>query len=198
MDKTAMMIKGRDLMQAFCSINDIPAPKVKVHPSSNWPFGVCAYYRADVINICLEKCAHIGKAGRQWSYPGYVIDRTPYGVIQHELGHHVDVYFGISPSAYWSDYSAALRKETGEAKLTNYCPNDAEWFAEIFRLFVTNPELLMRLGPLTFARLRADGRIPVFTDCWQDRLRGAPERTIQMAAKKIEAIPQAGLWEAGA
>lgn len=41
--------------------------------------------------------------------------------------------------------AASWRAETKEKPLTNYCPNDNEWFAELFRLFVTNPDLLSRV-----------------------------------------------------
>lgn len=185
MDKQTLLDDGSALMLVFCELNDIKIPKIEVW-TSGWWYSACAYYRDDVINICLAKCAHIGKAGRAWSFPGYVVDRTPYGVIQHELGHHVDVIKGNNPDAYWSEYSKQMREETGEKKITNYCPNDAEWFAEIFRLFVTNPDLLKQMRPLTYDRLIADGFKPLYTDTWQQRLGIAPERTINAAANRIK------------
>ena len=117
MNKQELLTSGIDLMRTFCCLNEIKVPIIEVHPSQKWRYDVCAYYRDDVINLCLERCSHIGKAGRSWSYPGYVVDRTPYGVIQHELGHHVDVLRGEKPEAFWSDYSITMRKETGEPKL---------------------------------------------------------------------------------
>ncbi len=52
-------------------------------PADEWRFNVCAYYRANTTTICVKKCAGIGYAGQQWSYPGYTVDRTPYGVNSH-------------------------------------------------------------------------------------------------------------------
>lgn len=186
MDKNTLFNKGVALMTSFCEANDIVTPDIRVYEPSEWMFSACAYYRRNKIHICIKKCAHVGTAGRQWSYPGYVVDRTPFGVIQHELGHHVDVVKGTTSGAYWSDYSEQMREETGEKKITNYCPNDAEWFAEIFRLFMTNPDLLKNIRPLTHAWLITDGFKPAFNDTWRDRLRLAPERTINAAANKIK------------
>lgn len=185
-NKDALLNDGLSLVLAFCELNNIIPPAINMVTSDKWPYSTCAYYRKNVIHICVPKCAHIGVAGRQWSYPGYVVDRTPYGVLQHELGHHVDVIKGTKPGAYWSEYSEKLRAETGEKKITNYCPNDAEWFAEIFRLFVTNPDLLKQMRPLTYGRLISDGFKPVYQDTWQNRLSQAPERTINAATNRIK------------
>lgn len=119
-----------------------------------------------------------------WSYPGYTVDRTPYGVIQHELGHHVDVIHSTQFRAYKGNFSVNLRQETGEQPISGYCPNDGEWFAEIFRVFVTNPDLLRIIRPATYERLR-DQFIPVVTDSWESVLADAPERTKNACAKKV-------------
>ena len=69
-------------------------------------------------------------------------------------------------------------------KLTNYCPNDAEWFAEIFRLFVTNSDLLRLIKPRTYSELRKLYK-PVIDDPWRLVLKDAPERTLLAASNKI-------------
>lgn len=189
--KAELLRSGIDLAQAFCQANGLPMPTVQEAPADRWPFDVCAYYRADKITICPARCAGVGLAGRAWSYPGYVVDRTPYGVIQHELGHHVDLMRGTAKGAYWSDYGAAVKTAAREEAITSYCPNDAEWFAEMFRLFVTNPDLLRKIRPRTHARLLADGFVPVFQDTWEQRLAGAPDRTLRAAGNKI---PQGDLF----
>jgi len=108
--------------------------------------------------------------------------------VQHELGHHVDWLKGDDKGAYWSNYSSDMRKETGEPKLTNYCPNDAEWFAEIFRLFVTNPGMLQLMRPLTYQKLLDDGLVALFSNTWAERLgeMEAPERHLKAAYNKIK------------
>jgi Mlc titration factor MtfA (ptsG expression regulator) len=117
-----------------------------------------------------------------------VIDRTSYGVVQHEQGHAVDCALGgASGDHYFSDFSVQLRSISREDKITNYCPNDAEWFAEMFRLFVTNSDLLKNLRPRTYAIIK-DFFKPVIDQPWQHVLKDAPERTIAQAAKKIESI----------
>lgn len=191
--KASMLARGVALAEEFCRVNGLVMPKVTECPPGEWPWGACAYYRPTVIKICVPKCAAIGVAARAWSFPGYVIDRTPYGVIQHELGHHVDSSRGAHmPGRYYSDYSAGMRAEVREPAITSYlgtdrAAEDAEWFAEMFRLFVTNPDLLRRIRPRTHARLLADGFQPVFWDAWDVRMAGAPERTLAMCAKKVSA-----------
>jgi len=192
--KEKHLADGISLMQRFCEANNLIVPPVNVRPKAEWPFGECAYYRPTYIEICLDKCAHIGKAGMAWSYPGHTVDRTPYGVIQHELGHHVDVTHSKEFRRYRGDFSIKLRQETGEAPISGYCPDDGEWFAEIFRVFVTNPDLLRLIRPLTYKRLR-EQFIPVVTDPWDKVLGEAPERTKTACSKKVSEALRASVFE---
>ena len=172
-------------MTRFALLNDILPPAVNELAPYQWQFSVCAYWRNDTISICLAKCANIGTAGRQWSYPGYSVDRTPYGVLQHELGHHVDVTRSKVKGAYYGDFSVALRGRSGEKELTSYCPNDAEWFAEMFRLYVTNPDLLRLLRPRPHREMASQFK-PIFEDTWRDRMQNAPARTIAVIERKLQ------------
>lgn len=182
--KRALLDGGKFLTAWFCAENDLPTPDVREGDVKQWPFGLCAYYRKGVTSIALERCAHVGTAGMAWSFPGHSVDRTPYGVLQHELGHHVDMLKSSKRGAYFGDYSIALRARCGETPLTSYCPNDAEWFAEMFRLFVTNPDLLAQLKPRTHAALVEQFK-PVFHDSWRHRLCDAPARTILSIERKL-------------
>lgn len=191
-DRLSLFRRGELVMQSFCKTNDLPTPSVAVTlDRKSWSVSACAYYRRDRISICIAACSTIGTAGRAWSYPGYTVDRTPYGVVQHELGHHVDVVSGLVPESmqnrvYWSDFSKNVRGASGEKPITSYAPNDAEWFAEMFRVYVTNPDLLKLVRPRTHRELA--GRFkPVFEDTWRDRMRDAPARTIAAAERHIEA-----------
>lgn len=173
------------LMEQFCARNHLSVPRIVVVKPGDWRFpSTCAYYRADVVTICVERCAHIGRAGRAWSYPGYSVDRTPYGVIQHELGHHVDHMMSSIKGAYGGDFSVGMRAASREPKLTNYCPNDWEWFAEMFRLFATNPTFLQALRPKTYTLMVEAGLQPVETRHWREVLEHAPERTRDMAERR--------------
>jgi len=186
MSKALLTMAGQDLIEEFCQINNMSCPSIEKTHIDDWRFGVCAYYRYHTIHVCPAKCANIGFAARAWSFPGYVIDRTPYGVLAHELGHAIDFGLGKTQDRYHSEFSVGLRAKSGERKLTGYCPNDAEWFAEMFRLFVTNPDLLNHLRPKTYYLIRSHDLKPVENRPWYKVLKEAPERTINQAAKKIE------------
>jgi len=125
-------------------------------------FATCGYYRNNAIHIGVPLCASMNP---MYSWAGYISDRTPYGVIQHELGHHVDqvmsgydVYKKKSVNGNFSDKIMAL---SGEKPITSYSPNTMEWFAEIFRLFVTNPDLLKMIRPKAHQAILDSGLVPV-------------------------------------
>lgn len=179
-----MLASGRALVERFCLANDLLLPRVDVVAKADWRFdSTCAYYRAGVITICPDRCALVGHAARAWSYPGYVSDRTPHGVMAHELGHHADRERSLNKGAYGGEFSGWMRLTANEPKLTSYCPNDWEWFAEMFRLFATNPDLLRLVRPRTYERM-CDYFQPVEKRPWREVLVGAPLRTIDQAAKK--------------
>lgn len=152
--KASLLSRGIDLMAAFCEENELHQPPVVTYKPATWQFPhTCAYYRPGEIHICVGKTAAIGYAGMSWSFPGHSVDRTPYGVIAHELGHHVDMERSTRKDRYRGDFSITMRQRSGhEQPLTSYCPDDGEWFAEMFRLFVTNPDLLRVLRPKTTPR----------------------------------------------
>lgn len=187
MNKQELFDRGESLIKRFCEANHLILPKIHVIKPFEWKIRAhCAYYRPTYIAICLERCAHIGTAGMSWSYPGNTVDRTPYGVLAHEIGHHVDVVLGDVKhgNAYNSEFSKNVRKVSGEEKLTNYCPNDGEWFAEMMRLFITNPDLLRIIRPITFREL-SKWLKPVETRPYDEVLIKAPARTFEAVHKKI-------------
>lgn len=153
--------RGTDHVLKFVDVNRIKPITLVEETNIKELYGACGYYRNSVIHIDIKACAHIGTAGMAWSYPGYIVDRTPYGVLAHELGHHVDVAHGRVPGKL----SGPMRAETRDVAITSYTPNDNEWFAEIFRLFVTNPDLLSKIRPKMFTKLR-DMFTPVETRSW--------------------------------
>lgn len=157
--KSDLFEMGQAHIARWCELNAVEMPRV--NPRQGTPdFGKCAYYRDGEIEIWVHSCAAIGRVGRQWSYPGYVVDRTPYGVLAHELGHHVDRQHGAN-----GGFRSHVWRPLDAAPLTSYCPNDNEWFAELFRLFVTNPDLFERVRP---------GIADLFCKEWPTRAEGRP------------------------
>jgi hypothetical protein len=196
-----MFNAGIAIAESFCEANGIPMPMIdRLDPSQrNYHLGTCAYYRPTTIHVMVEKCASRGFGGRAWSWPGYVIDRTPYGVIQHELGHHVDT---VKTGEVTRDnllenlFSKRIWEQSREAPLTGYLGTDKEtatfwmeWFAENFRLFVTNPDLSLALRPKFYVAVVEAGIHPLEQPDWAERLRflSAPDRIIEQARKKIGA-----------
>lgn len=214
MNKVQMYYAGIDLLNAFCELNAIARPiVVSVTPDDRYyHLNTCAFYRFRCIDaeeptiwIMIDKCAAKGEVGRAWSWPGYVVDRTPYGVLQHELGHHVDWIASDRTKKTFQEglYSYAVYQHSKEKPITGYLGTDTdqatfykEWFAEIFRLFVTNPDLCRLLRPRFYEfisqRFKLCEQLP-----WRQVLREAPARTIAAAEKKIaeNTKAKAGLFE---
>lgn len=180
-EKKRLFWAGIDRMIAWCRANAITEPDVVEAPEPV-TYGTCAFYRSGVITIHVPSCAAVGTAGRSWSFPGYTVDRTPYGVLAHELGHHVDGAHGFAGGRF----GRYLKVECGEDSLTTYAPNLNEYFAEFFRLFVTNPDLLRLIRPRTFAVLGRQWQV-VETRPWDVVLADAPGgRQLNAARRKIE------------
>lgn len=190
-DKAELAVMGADRLVEFCEANRIPKPDVIVLPDRLWSLGgiACAYYRPTVIKMCLSQCGRPCSPpnSRNWTWPGSTIDREPYGVVAHELGHHVDLVKSSAESRgkYWGDFSKAVRKASGEKRLTNYCPDSSEWFAEMFRLFVTNADLLRRVRPKTYAILRSYFKPVSYPDWLVELGDNVPQRVIDSNVNKF-------------
>jgi hypothetical protein len=188
----------------FCQNNNLPFPKCRIVDLQRWPFGACAFYRPDTsdnrewlegsnqfdtgINICLRVCGRACTQAerRNWSWPGNTTDREPYGVVCHELGHHVDWLTGDNKDRYWSDYCEHVKDRSREPGVSSYADvNPAEWLAEAFRLYVTNPDLLRELRPRTF-RILFEKFKPTGYRKWHQALgKNVPLRVVENLRKKI-------------
>lgn len=203
-NKLELYYAGIDRIVHFCQRNpSVPFPVVNLIPVKDWRVSACAYYRPDTpsnrkwtttpgINICLDKCQTPcdDRPSRNWTWPGNTVDREPYGVLAHELGHHCDWHASERKGTYYGDCSILLRAQAGESPITTYCDGDHEWFAEMFRVFVTNPHLLSILRPKTYALLCAKW-VPVAPDThWRDAIgENAPPRVITALQNKIQGRP---------
>lgn len=189
--------EGVRIATEFCNLNGVRLPTFKRLERTEKLFhlATCAFYRPYTINVMVEKCASLGFGGRAWSWPGWCVDRTPYGVVQHELGHHVD-------EDYCNHKGVALSQVVYEASkeepMTGYLGKDnkqktfyMEWFAEIFRVFITNPDLCKRLRPKFYAAMRKERYIPLPLPSWDVTLYElycAPERITEQAKKRLGLI----------
>ena len=77
----------------------------------------------------------------------YVNDEWPNAVI-HEMGHYVNDALGMYSSR--PENRKLFRKEAGKISLYAQS-NDREYFAEAFRLYITEPVLLQMISPESFA-----------------------------------------------
>lgn len=180
MTKDDLYLAGIEHITKWCEANGVQVPRV-VARSGKPDFGVCAYYRNGEIQIWPSSCAGLGLAGRQWSWPGYSTDRTPYGVLAHELGHHVDNQHGPR-----GGYRSHVWRPLDAKPLTGYCPNDNEWFAELFRLFVTNPDLFRALRPKIEGLFFGDWPVRAEARSWREVLAGS-SRHIAVIEKRVAA-----------
>ena len=191
--KQQLAVKGAELCVEFGERNalvGIPKTDLHIHLEP-WQVGACAYYRRNNIYICLPLCASPAGHGarRNYNWPSNTIDREPFGVVCHELGHHVDYHLSSSKSRqdYSGDFGIGIRKKSGEAPISGYSPNDAEWFAEMFRAFLTNPDLLRILRPKTY-ELLVDKFTPVTKGTWVqalNRFEPCPDHVIRAAVNKV-------------
>lgn len=160
LDKRELSEIGHDLSVAFLDANGIPKPQFGIdhgNRSNGFKSGYgCGWYRRDAriaggkpfVSVTTQACARpaVGVA-RSWSFPSYKTDRTPVGVVAHEVGHHVDAMLhDVSYRPEWR----ALAKE----RITSYEPNMAEAFAESLRVFILNPGLLRMIAPGRYEFLR--------------------------------------------
>jgi hypothetical protein len=186
-DKLELAKRGIARMCRFCDVNGLRPPSVEIIAKDDWFVNACAYYRAQEIKICLEHCGRpcTDAPGRNWTYPGSTTDREPYGVICHELGHHVDYNSGAHPGKFWSDYGIKIMELSGEKQLTGYCPNPAEWFAEMMRLYITNHALLKLVRPKTWAILKKDWKPVSHIDYLKELGPHCPERVLKSLLNKM-------------
>ncbi len=142
---------GQARVEVFLSKNGLPKPKELNFVENRGMCGLCTFpedrrNRDDhpVILVQPSGCAKPSRGyGMKWSFPGYVTDRTPVGVVAHEIGHHIDYETGF-PS----------RSMPRSGKVSSYEPNHLEAWAETMRLFILNPDLLRTISPDRYKYVR--------------------------------------------
>lgn len=146
--KQALFEVGQKTATEFLKQNGLAPPRFLARSlltdrkPQGW-YGCGAYLpRARTVIVNPEACATPSQGyARQWSFPGYIVDRTPVGVVAHETGHYVDHVLGYpSNSEQW-------RKLAKTQPISSYEPNPSESFAETMRVFILNPSFLKQFAP---------------------------------------------------
>jgi hypothetical protein len=158
-----------------------PQSRIVVNPG-NKNFGEYFSERRQV-EINLSRCRVPADTPFQWTWPGYTADLSVYGVLTHEFGHFVH------DLANWHTVGRAWRNvvaNSGEKITTSYgATNTGEDFAESFKLFLTNPDLLRVLFPVRHNFLAEIMELkPVEQRTWSEVLANS-QRHIDAVERKL-------------
>lgn len=129
------------------------------------------------VYVNLAKCAQpiLNPGFRRWSYPCWKTDRTPMGVVAHEVGHHVSASLRSSQKIIREKWNVAARGK----RVTGYEPCPEEAMAETLRMFILNPTLLEAAIPRRYTFLiDVLGLRPSESRNWQEVLGNYPEYVV--------------------
>lgn len=159
---------GLILCENFCKLNNIPLPK-RVIIDNTIKHNGTYYYGAELIKINLKKNRTPTRTpGFAWSYPGYKSDMTPIGVLAHEFGHHIHNKF-FNGNSYLPP-----------GRVSGYEPNVSEAYAESFKLFIINPDLLKNISKHRYDYFIESGLKPIIKQKWDDVLSDAHPKFIEI------------------
>lgn len=167
--------------QNFLVVNNLPLPMFM--NMSEKRKGYCGFYahRSKTVFVYSPEVAKVSlnpsPGNRQWSYPGYKVDRTGVGVVCHEVGHHIDFTLGITARGQFPNHIE---------KVSSYEPNILESIAETLRIFILNPCLLHIYAPQRCEFLiNTVGLKPSINADWDEVLAMAPDRYREVVYKFI-------------
>ena len=149
------VLVGLALARAALGAADLPEPRWVVH---HVPGSYSGLYTRGRVQVWLPCCAPLKPP--PWSFPGWKADKTPVGVTCHEAGHHVDDLLGRPRLVGWA----------AEPRLSGYEPSRGERFAEAFKLWATNPNLLYEGRPRRWALLYELLGEPAWDAPWREVL----------------------------
>ena len=171
MTKDELAEKSVKHIQDFLKKNGLPVPEFVMHeyPDAKNKFQKTGHYSRKegkvYLNAANTRNPVMKPGGMQWSYPGYKVDKTPLGVLAHEIGHHID------HTKQFDTDSFPYKDE----KVTGYEPTVHEAIAESLRLFMLNPDLLHTIAPKRYQYFIDNGLKPTVRGSWKDVLHGAPQ-----------------------
>jgi len=126
-----------------------------------------------VVGVSTRDCPRGSRTRSIVHAPASFEDFTPYGVLCHEVGHHVDR--DLHPAGYSNVRSSGFKKAIDEEmEVSSGESNLHESFAEAIRLFVTNPNLLEVGRPARWEYLRSRYR-PLHDASWRTVLSKASD-----------------------
>lgn len=193
--KQAIYNVGLNICKEFLDINGIAHAKyhtgVVPHSFNKWQ--ATGLQCQDKVWVDLAKCStpRFVKS-RNWSWPGYKVDKTPAGVVAHETGHYVvwcmrqDYSMGMNTFAKDFDAHPLIDwpKIMRGKPVSGYEPTSEEAFAETMRLFILNPDLLRAGWPGRYNFLvDAIGMKPAHSHTWREVFSHAPAHIIEQAEK---------------
>lgn len=172
LNKSECVDVGYAEVRKFCEVNHITPPQlVKKDTRGN---GCCGlyYWGSNRITVYAPSVANISPhpapGNRQWSYPGYRVDRTGVGVTCHETGHYLDNVLRIGKRRGFP-----YKTE----RVSSYEPFLGEAIAETLRIFILNPCLLHIYAPERCEFLINEvGLKPHIEADWDEVLANAPNR----------------------
>jgi hypothetical protein len=178
--KEQLLYRGLELMESFCSLNGIKMPNVFINSGlGNRCYGV--FYYRNTIHINMKLCRPPVKVpGYDWTFPGYVQDLSPYGILAHELGHYISDILGKKFRKNFVNI-----KKVEENVTSSDDQGLDEKMAEAARLFITNPDLLRRGRPIRY-EIFSRYYSPVITNRWHTVLKNAHPKIHSAAEKWIE------------
>lgn len=134
-------------------------------------FGLYTNYPGEgprvMVNVSLSRVPHKVPV-RVWTLTGYKTDLTAAGILAHEFGHYFDDEKGGICDRGTKTYATMFKLWQEEGCVSSYCPIVREWFAETFRVWFLNPNLLEVAKPKT-AQFMLDIGLPKSHDLtWEE------------------------------
>lgn len=178
--KEQLLYRGLQLMESFCDLNGIKIPNVFINSGlGSTCYGV--FYYRNTIHINMKLCRPAVKTpGYDWTFPGYIQDLSPYGILAHELGHYISDILG---KKFRKSFVNIKRFEENVTSSDNQGLD--EKMAEAARLFITNPDLLKRGRPMRY-EIFANHYQPVIKNRWKTVLKHAHPKIHSAAERWIE------------
>jgi hypothetical protein len=179
--KERLLYKGIELIEEFSEVNGLRLPKIYTVYGSTGFYGIIYPKGKNEIHINMTACRPAVKTpGYDWTFPGYIQDLTPYGILAHEFGHYISDVLG---KKFRKNFFNMKRIEPDVTSSDSRGLD--ERMAEAARLFITNPDLLKKGRPVRYNLLREHYE-PIVKNKWTTVLVNAHPKIITAAERWIK------------